>query len=243
MCSAALANLLERFGLADPSLPDEPGVPPFTGGLIGFFGYDLAPRLERLPRRSARDSRLPDIRFGLYDTAVTVDHATGSVDLWAFDFLGEGDGPRDRRLAAWRAARLKHPRAPRRPRRSFARAGAATRSRTRRICTLCGRVLEYISAGDVFQVNLSQRFVARGRPDPLDLFLRLRSRSPAPFSRLPSLGRPGRPERQSRVVLPDAWRHPGDPADQGDPAPRGARSTRTRGWPRSSPPAPRTAPS
>src|SRR5262249_55020137 len=43
-------------------------------------------------------------------------------------------------------------------------------------------VLEYIVAGDVFQVNLSQRFSARGPFDPLDLFLRLRDRSPAPFS-------------------------------------------------------------
>ncbi len=44
------------------------------------------------------------------------------------------------------------------------------------------RVLEYIAAGDVFQVNLSQRFVARGRPDPLDLYLRLKAKSPAPFA-------------------------------------------------------------
>jgi para-aminobenzoate synthetase component 1 len=42
-------------------------------------------------------------------------------------------------------------------------------------------VLEYIAAGDVFQVNLSQRFTARGRPDPLDLYLRLKTNSPAPF--------------------------------------------------------------
>jgi para-aminobenzoate synthetase component 1 len=46
------------------------------------------------------------------------------------------------------------------------------------------RVLEYIAAGDVFQVNLSQRFTARGAYDPLDLYLRLRSRSPAPFAAL-----------------------------------------------------------
>jgi para-aminobenzoate synthetase component I len=42
--------------------------------------------------------------------------------------------------------------------------------------------LEYIAAGDVFQVNLSQRFTARGEFDPLDVFLRLRNSSPAPFS-------------------------------------------------------------
>ena len=44
------------------------------------------------------------------------------------------------------------------------------------------RVLDYIAAGDVFQVNLSQQFTARGRPDPLDLYLRLKAESPAPFA-------------------------------------------------------------
>ena len=44
------------------------------------------------------------------------------------------------------------------------------------------RVLEYIAAGDVFQVNLSQRFTAQGRHDPLDLYLRLKEESPAPFA-------------------------------------------------------------
>ena len=43
-------------------------------------------------------------------------------------------------------------------------------------------MLEYIAAGDVFQVNLSQRFTSRGTFDPLDLYLRLRDRSPAPFA-------------------------------------------------------------
>jgi para-aminobenzoate synthetase component 1 len=44
------------------------------------------------------------------------------------------------------------------------------------------RVLEYIAAGDVFQVNLSQRFSSRGKLQPLDVYLRLRNHSPAPFS-------------------------------------------------------------
>jgi para-aminobenzoate synthetase component 1 len=43
-------------------------------------------------------------------------------------------------------------------------------------------VLDFIAAGDVFQVNLSQRFVATGRPEPLDLYLRLKAASPAPFA-------------------------------------------------------------
>jgi para-aminobenzoate synthetase component 1 len=177
-----LGRLIERFGLADPRGETEPGLPPMTGGLIGYFGYDLAPRLERLPRKAPRDSRIPDIRFALYDTLVTADHLTGAVDLWAHDLLGEGEAAVHRRADRWR--------------RALERRGAVRAPRTSVLGPLeCGtrpddyrasvrRVLDYIAAGDVFQVNLSQRFLARGAPVPLDLYLRLRSLSPAPFSAL-----------------------------------------------------------
>ena len=69
------------------------------------------------------------------------------------------------------------------------------------------RVLEYIAAGDVFQVNLSQRFTARGRHDPLDLYLRLKEQSPAAVRGIPPLERPGGRVGQPGVVLPDARRH------------------------------------
>lgn len=177
---AVLGRLIQRFGLADPREEIEPGLPPMTGGLIGFFGYDLAPRLERLPRKAPRDSRLPDLRFALYDTLVTADRLTGAVDVWAHDFLGEGEAAVQRRAHRWR--------------RALERRGGVRAPRPSVLGPLeCGtdpddyrtsvqRVLDYIAAGDVFQVNLSQRFVARGMPVPLDLYLRLRSESPAPFS-------------------------------------------------------------
>jgi para-aminobenzoate synthetase component 1 len=47
---------------------------PFSGGAIGFFGYDLGRRFERLPRLAQRDIEMPDMAVGLYDWAVVVDH-------------------------------------------------------------------------------------------------------------------------------------------------------------------------
>ena len=79
------------------------------------------------------------------------------------------------------------------------------------------RVLEYIAAGDVFQVNLSQRFTACGRPEPLDLYLRLKAASPAPFAAFLRVGRHGRRLGKPGVVLPDAGRPVGHAADQRDP--------------------------
>jgi para-aminobenzoate synthetase component 1 len=180
---AALARLARRFDLADPAQAPPPGHAPFQGGLIGFIGYDLAPRLERLPRSRPRDSRMPDIRMGLYDTAFELDSRTGMVTIRGWDLTGEGASSVSRRCQRWLGA-FESDR--RRAGRSSGRAGI----RARVVSSLdrptyekaVRRVLDYIAAGDVFQVNLSQRFVARGPFDPLDLYLRLRDLSPAPFS-------------------------------------------------------------
>ena len=179
----AFGDLMRRFALADPAENPDPDLPPFQGGLIGFIGYDLAPRLERLPRRAPRDTRMPDIRMALYDTAVTVDAGSGLVHLWAWDLTGEGIHAAERRLARWESAienalRLVWSTSPR-----FADWGDLESAFDRETyLAKVGRVLEYIAAGDIFQVNLSQRFAARGSHDPLELYLRLRNRSPAPFS-------------------------------------------------------------
>jgi para-aminobenzoate synthetase component 1 len=147
--------------------------------MIGFFGYDLAPRLERLPRKAAGDSRLPDIRMALYDTAVTVDHQTGAVELRAHDLLGEGALACKRRLRSWwRRLRSMAPD----PIRSSQLGPLASNFTRLAYLESVTRALEYIAAGDIFQVNLSQRFTANGRPVPLNLYLRLKTVSPAPFS-------------------------------------------------------------
>ena len=175
----ALRGLLESHGLADPRDTSDPELPPFQGGLIGFLGYDLAPRLERLPRKAPRTSGLPDVRFALYDTAVTVDHRTGDVVLWAHDLLDEGHAATARRARQWSQALGKRPPARRRLPRFSSLESNFTHGE---YLSAARRALEYIAAGDVFQVNLSQRFQCAGSPAPLELYLRLKERSPAPFS-------------------------------------------------------------
>ncbi len=178
-----LGDLLRRYALAQPADRPDPALPPFQGGMIGFFGYDLAPRIERLPRRLARDSRLPDIRLALYDTAVTVDERTGIAELWAWDLTGEGRVAAQRRCDAWSEAlaRSLRSRRPEPPRVSVLGPPSCSFDRETYLATV-RRVLEYIAAGDVFQVNLSQQFTARGTPEPLDLYQRLKAKSPAPFA-------------------------------------------------------------
>lgn len=193
---AQLGRLLDDFGLARSNDPDSRAAEeecPFQGGMIGYIGYDVAPLLERLPRRAPRDSRFPDVRMALYDTALIVDHQTGAVALRAWDALGEGGRAVDRRCTRWLDALRHESLHPRRiPRSRLGRVAAELDRRD--YLDRVRRALEYIAAGDVFQVNVTHRFSAVGEPEPLDLYLRLKSISPAPFSAFLRLdATPGRP--------------------------------------------------
>ena len=185
--------------------------------MIGFLGYDLAPLLERLPRRMPRDSRLPDLRFALYDTAVTVDNRTGEVVLHAWDLTGEGREAAERRGRFWRRAIRTSLRSPR-PIRTSELGPLASNFDQVSYLERVRRALEYIAAGDAFQINLSQRFTAHGTIEPLDLFLRLARGQSRAVLGFPELARPGRRLGKSGVILPDQGTLGGDPADQGHTA-------------------------
>jgi para-aminobenzoate synthetase component 1 len=165
----ALAGLLAERP-ADPDLPL-----PFPGGAVGAFGYDLGAHLERLPRRAADDLGAPDLALGFYDRVLTVDHQDRRA--WIVE-LSDRSAPRamDRRTydEAFGA--------------TSALSAGANFTRPRYLEAV-GRARDYIAAGDVYQVNLSQRFHARVEREPWDVFRALRAASPAPFAALLGLGR------------------------------------------------------
>ena len=180
-----LARLLDEFDLAGQDF--DPGdSSPFQGGMIGYVGYDLAPLLERLPRRSSADSRLPDVSFGLFDTFVLIDHLENKAKLQGFDLLGEGAAAVEARLDRWEDRLRQKITPPIDPKLRPLRAEVSREAYGRSV----SRALEYIAAGDVFQVNLSQRFSTEAETliDPRWIYERLKVRSPAPFSALIRLG-------------------------------------------------------
>jgi para-aminobenzoate synthetase component 1 len=180
---AKLGWLTGHLGLAETTESPDPDLPPFQGGFIGYIGYDFAPQLERLPRRRARDSRMPDIRLAFYNTAVTVDHHSGIVQLCSWITRGRDRATAERVCHFWKQRierALESPRWDRAPPLGSRRLVSSFDRQT--YLQAVGRVRDYIAAGDVYQVNLSQRFTAFGPFDPLDLYLRLKERSPAPFA-------------------------------------------------------------
>ncbi|KAA0687763.1 aminodeoxychorismate synthase component I [Azospirillum brasilense] len=168
---AVLAEELARH--ARPEGP--PGPAPFCGGAVGFIGYEAGLRLERIHARHANPGGQPEMAFGLYDAVAAFDHAERRA--WVIAARPEAEG-RARALAARLEAGGASPPGP--------VPAAPWRSELDRDDYLerVERVLEYIRAGDIYQANFTQRFLAERRDglDPYALYRRLRAISPAPFA-------------------------------------------------------------
>ena len=210
-----------------------PGLPPFQGGAAGLFSYDLCHHVERLPRPRFDEFATPDMVVGFYDWVIAVDHvedrawiiSTGlpehdearriararqrieAVRQW---LDGNDSLPGTRRLQA-RLARLPpsglaetHP-VPGHPGllSSFSRSG---------YLDAVGRCLEYLGAGDIFQVNIAQRLLSPQTVPPEILYGRLRECNPAPFGAYFDAGRhtiaSASPERFIKVVEGHAQTRP-----------------------------------
>jgi anthranilate synthase component 1 len=161
--------------------PRVPGLPPLTGGLVGYLGYDVVRRLERLPRTSTDDLGMPELAMMLVTDLAVLDHTDGTVLLIA-NALGDG-GYEDAvaRLDAMAAdltkavppgvAVLEPAEAP--PVRSNMAPGAYEDG--------VERIREHIRAGDAFQVVLAQRFELETSVEALDLYRVLRATNPSPY--------------------------------------------------------------
>ena len=167
-------ELLKRYLEIDSALSCDL---PFCGGAIGYFGYDLARRIEHLPARAAAVERIPDMAIGIYDWAVVVDHLEQKSWL-----VGQGRDP-DTDIK-WNAlvARFTHP-LPERTRAPFRVTSNVTSSHTRESYGRAfRRIHQYIRDGDCYQVNLAQRFSAAASGDAWLAYQALRVINPAPFS-------------------------------------------------------------
>jgi para-aminobenzoate synthetase component 1 len=182
--------------------PDIPGLPPFLGGWAGLFGYGLGRAFERVPGPRANEFDAPGTAVGVYDWVISFDHATNRAWIVSTGILFENfDIPQTLARAGQRLADIRDavetgtqwdssysdPRPP------VPEHGIAPQFRLDRFPGVSSnfsrdgyidavrRAVEYVHAGDVFQVNLSQRLLAPLTEHPLDLYGRLRQVSPAPF--------------------------------------------------------------
>ncbi|HEX6644927.1 MAG TPA: aminodeoxychorismate synthase component I [Gemmatimonadales bacterium] len=160
-----------------------PGLPPFQGGLAGYIGYEYGRVLERLPAPRSDDVPLPDLRLGLYDWVIAWDHAAGAAWLVSTGIPEAGKGRRRRAEARARDVMglIAGAGPASDPVRHSGVEAASNFTRAEYVAAVA-RVREYILAGDVFQVNIAQRFEAPLATSPLALYRRLRDRNPAPYA-------------------------------------------------------------
>jgi anthranilate synthase component 1 len=170
----------------------DPKLPTFTGGLVGYAGYDSARYYEpdRLNHAPPDDRHLPDVSFGLYGELVAFDHVDKTIKVIANADLPAHQGDADaayadacRRVDAL-VARLQQP-IPNRPG-EIDPTGPVTLPFTSNLTreqfeAAVRRGVEYIRAGDIFQFVPSQRLRVRSDADPFDVYRALRIINPSPF--------------------------------------------------------------
>jgi anthranilate synthase component 1 len=177
----AVSDYLSRFQVAPVD-----GLPPFAGGAVGFFGYDLVRTVEPLGDPNPDPIGLPDMALMVSDVLVVFDHMRHELTLMAYAFLDELAEPEEsyaRALDAISAvrARLRGPvprPAPREPRSPSEFESNMTREQFE---ANVRRIIEYIHAGDAFQVVPSQRFSAPSPVDAFSIYRGLRTINPSPY--------------------------------------------------------------
>jgi para-aminobenzoate synthetase component I len=186
--------------------PSLPGLPPFQGGTAGLFSYDLSRSLERLPRPHFDEFQLPGLLLGLYDVVIAFDHQSEQAWIISQGFPEHDPMLRHRRAQA-RAAQFSRCLAtayqaslsafnaplpvdnlsPQFPVRGIN--GLTSNFSQDGYLAMIHRGIDYIFAGDVFQVNLAQRLMYPAHDDSVSLYLRLRERNPAQFAAYFDLGK------------------------------------------------------
>ena len=159
------------------------GLPPFQGGWMGWWGYELGTAFDRVPRHPRPNGDAPDVSLGLYDWVIAWDHAAGLA--WLISTGADASGARTPERARQRAdellARLDRPEATQ-PLRSGAQRDAQSDFTAVQYQRTVARAVECVLAGDIFEVNIAQRFSAPFDGDLTSLYRAVIRRTGAPMS-------------------------------------------------------------
>ena len=184
---AAVAARLGEYRVAEAER-----LPPFAGGAVGYFGYDLVRTVERLGPPNPDPLGIPDLALMVCELMVAFDHLKHEVTMLAYARV---DGPdeveaayeRSTRLieearAALRAPTPQSPSAPP-PSRAGAEqpAGFVPNMSREEFEANVARIIEYIRAGDAYQVVPSQRFTGRAPVEAFSIYRGLRTVNPSPY--------------------------------------------------------------
>lgn len=176
-------KLMKKYKL--PSLTNG-NLPPFVGGAVGYFAYDLKDFVEILPSMTIDDLNLPDCYLGFYDQLVVFDHILDKLFLVvSCPAAGRREDIKLKdKLANLEKKLGQNPKLVKKTQVGEIRSQGRVKSNFTKEDYLKAvkRAREYIYAGDIYQVNLSQRFQAPLPGLSFNLWKVLRQVNPAPFS-------------------------------------------------------------
>jgi anthranilate synthase component I len=177
---AAAAGYLGRYEIAEP---DE--LPPFAGGAVGFFGYDLVRTVEPLPEPNPDQLGLPDMALMITDVLVAFDHQRHEVTLIANAFVEDG-GIEEAYARAVETIgevreRLREPVPAVEPTAAKAPIDFQSNMTREQFEGTVSRIIEYVHAGDAFQVVPSQRFTSPCPVEAFSIYRGLRTVNPSPY--------------------------------------------------------------
>ena len=165
-------------------VPRIPGLPPFQGGIVGYWGYDLVRHLESIPSKAQEDIDVPEMYLGFYDWVLSHDATSGKL------FLLSTGLPDITQHSAWNRStqildRISNVKVLGRHNdriSSISQIDLQSNFTYEEYVSAINKIQDYLKAGDSYQVNLSQRLSSKYVGDTWKLYLTLRETNPSPFS-------------------------------------------------------------
>lgn len=162
-------------------------LPPLVSGMVGFLGWDTIHEIEQLPKRKAKEYKIPDLAMVLLQDLIVVDHLDSSIKLISNIYLHDGSDISIEYLSATKRIDLMResllgPSIPFLAKVDFS-SEPEFRNRTEKTQFLdfISDAKKHVIAGDVFQVVLSQRFEIENQASALDVYRMLRALNPSPY--------------------------------------------------------------
>jgi len=148
---------------------------PFIGGALGYFAYDLGRQIKNIPSVAKESSSMPDMQLGIYDSALIFDHKLKQAYIVGYGYRGV----LKKRFEEWRALLKKNRKQESQPLHVVEQLQSNMGFEFYR--QQFAKVKKHIHDGDVYQINLAQRWRAKAIGDPWEAYRQLSAHSPAPY--------------------------------------------------------------
>ena len=161
--------------------PKESGFLPFESGLIGYLGYELGHQVEDFAQTTINDLKMPDAFFAAYDALIAIDHLTDTTWLLASGLPEKPEIVVAAQKDEAKSIIIKKTGQEKTEQITSAEGCLETNFSYSSYQEAIKKILDYIAAGDIYQVNLSQRFATPFTDNHREFYLHFRNLSPAPF--------------------------------------------------------------